>query len=228
MFRSVIALSSFWCYWRNTHEILMQSRLLVLEVAYFCYLKCVWLASGATVPSFWREVGNPRGQFIAVIFFFISLHNYSFKLVHSSTHSLDSLVLILHGRVVIKIQCHRMIILILSSLVVTQMWMSNVLFVLFLALTFEWYHMSERCFIGFLMEETTVMLNLGVPWHTVFFFIQPPLCQPKTKVSFPHSSFASKIYAAWLQDSGCILLREGNYFLSPGWLWQKPRSNPEH
>lgn len=114
VFRSVIALSIFWCYQRNACEILMQSGLLVLEVAYFCYPKCVWLVSGTTIPSFWSKVGNPRKWFIVLI----SLHNYSFKLVHSST---CSLVLILHRRAVIRMQAHHMVILILSSLVVTQM-----------------------------------------------------------------------------------------------------------
>lgn len=124
VFRSVIALSSFWCYQRNAGKILMQSRLLVLQVAYFCYPKCVWLVSGTTMPSFWRKVGNPRKWFVV----FISLHNYSFKLVHSST---CSSVLILHRQAVIRTQVHRMVVLILSSLVVTQMRMSNTLFVLF-------------------------------------------------------------------------------------------------
>ena len=69
MFRSVIPFSSFWCYQRNACEILMQSRLLTLEVAYFCYPKCVWLVSGTTIPSFWREAANPRKWFVVVIFF---------------------------------------------------------------------------------------------------------------------------------------------------------------
>lgn len=75
-FRSVIALSSLWCYQRNTYEILMQSRLLVREVAYFRHLKHAWLVSGITIPSFWREVSNPRKWFVVVIFF-VNLHNYS-------------------------------------------------------------------------------------------------------------------------------------------------------
>ena len=69
VFRSFISLSSFWCYQRNSCEILMQSRLLVLEVAYFCYPKCVWLVSVTSIPSFWREVDNPRKWFIAVVFY---------------------------------------------------------------------------------------------------------------------------------------------------------------
>lgn len=143
VFRSVIALSSFWCYQRNACEILMQSRLLVLEVAYFCYPKCV--------PSFWRKVGNPRKWVIV----FISPHNYSFKLVHSLT---CSLVLILHRQAVIRMQAHHTIVLILSSLVATQMWTSNTLFVLF------WHLPLSLCWVvSHVRKMFCQLLNGGKP-----------------------------------------------------------------
>lgn len=68
VFGSVIALSSFWRCQRNACEILMQSRLLVLEVACICDPKRVWLVSGTAVPSFRREVVNPRKRFVVIFF----------------------------------------------------------------------------------------------------------------------------------------------------------------
>lgn len=189
-----------------------------------------WSVFGLLVePSFWREVGNPRRRFIVVIFFF----RQPAQLFLQASSQFNSFLGFL-GVDFARMGCNQNSGSSYGHISseqpdgYTDVNVECAICPFFLALTFEWYHMSERCFISFLMEEKPAMLNLGVPWHTVFFFMQPPLCQPKTKVSFPHSSFASKIYAARVQDSGCILLREGNFLLSPGLLWQKLQSNPEH
>lgn len=47
------------------------------------------------------------------------------------------------------------------------------------------------------------------------FLIQPPLCQPKTKVRFPRHGFASKIFAARVQEQWPHSPRAGQLFLVP-------------
>lgn len=157
--------------------------------------------------------------------FFISLHNYSAKLVHSST---CSLVLILPRWDVIRMQAHHRVILVLRSPVVTQMWILNTWFVLFWRLFWSlcWLVSDVWRFV----EIKPVMLILGAPGCKGApgqnLFTQSPLCQPKIRASFPHSSFSSEFHTAQIQ--GCILLGHGNFFLSPGSVWQKQLSNPEH
>lgn len=64
--------------------------------------------------------------------------------------------------------------------------------------------------------------------YRVLFYSAPALsAQDRGQVSSPQLCI-KKIYAARVQDSGCILLRQGNFFLSAGLLWQKTLSNPEH
>lgn len=141
-------------------------------------LACWW----SHYTFFQEEVNNLRKWVVTVVFFSISLHNYSVKPVHSST---CFLVLILHRWGVIRMQAHHMVILIL---VVTQMWMLNTWFVLF------WHLPLSRCqvvsHVHRCVETEPVMLNLGhqvvmgAPGYKVFFSLSPLFVSPRAGPGF--------------------------------------------
>lgn len=170
----------------------------MLEVVWFCYSQCVWLVSGAIIPSFRREVNNLRKWFVtAQLFCQASSQSNLFLGADFAQMGCNQNAGSSYGCVNSE-----------EPAGYVDMDLEQVIGPL-LVLVFVPLLSGITCLR--ICGDKTSDAYLGGTRIECILFTQSPLCRPKIRARFPPSSFSSEFHTAQIQ--GCILLGQGNFFL---------------